>query len=138
MSRDSDGKPYEGLFRDRRSRRYFWEMFIMSFLLLASIAVPIIGSLWDARNSSNRLEETAGILGMPHEKEWRDNHRKERPVTILVAPIQDNKDDRKNSNATEYREDNAICVSFDNPIQIRVFPGDVDQSGISGAIKRKD
>jgi len=138
MSGDSDGKPYDGFFRDRRARSHFWWMFLLYVLLFVSIVVPIVGNFWDARNRRNSLEKTAGTPSMNSEQYGRDDHRNERQVTVLIVPIRKNENNGKNNNSTKDGEDQATCACGDDLIQIRVSSGNVYQASVSGAVERKD
>jgi len=138
MSGHNDGKPYEGLFRDRRARLHFWGLFILISVILACTVIPVIGSFWDARNRRNSPERTSGTPSMQNEQQRQDDHRKERPVTIFIVPIHKNENGCASRDTAKNGEDQATCACGDDLIQIRVSSGDMYQPGVSGAIERKD
>jgi len=120
MSGYHGGKAYQGLFRDRSARFDFW-MTVLGYLVLAFfVAIPVL-SFW---KPGNRSKKVTGTPSMQSEQYGQKDYREERPVTILIAPIRNNKNDRIASGAEEHIENKTACFCFDDPIELRVSSGD--------------
>jgi len=134
MSGYRGGKKYRGIFRNKETRNNI----LFGFLIVSFYATLFALDIFFPRGQSNRSEKPAGIPSMPNEQQWRNNHHEERPVTILIELVHKNENSSTSRDSAKDGVNKAACVCFDDPVQIRISPGDVDQSSISGAVERKN
>jgi len=92
----------------------------------------LTGNLYD------RPEETSGRPGMTSEHEKRDDGGRNAPLVVLFTPLSNNGNPDIRSEKNDHEPDKWTCTSFNEPIQIRVCTGHMDQPDISAAIEREN